>query len=66
MRTWLKSLLACVLGGAANAALLTVVDPNLVKPEDLIHIVKAFGAGAVISVLAYLKQSPLPPSPPPA
>lgn len=63
MKTWLKTLIAAVIGGGASAGLMAVVDPATVKLEDLPSILRAAAVGAVIAVFAYLKQSPLPPEP---
>lgn len=58
MNTWLKGLIAAVIGGAASTGLLAVADP---AAADLILVGKRFAIGAIIALLAYLKQSPLPP-----
>jgi len=57
---WAKGLLAALIGGAANAVTAVAVDPmhfgfNLIT-------LKLAGAGAVVSALMYLKQSPVPPN----
>ena len=58
---WGKGLLAAVIGGAANAACASVVDPAAFGLGDLTKLGKLALASGVISMLFYLKQSPLPP-----
>jgi predicted oxidoreductase len=59
MKTWLKSLAAAAIGGAATALSTMVVDPSHFNLADLHKLGAVAGAGAVIGVLSYLKQSPL-------
>ncbi len=61
-QAWLKSLVAAVIGGAANSVTAAFVDPehfNFSGP-GLVALGKFAGAGAVIAFFLYLKQSPLP------
>lgn len=63
MRTWLKGLLAGVIGGAATSGLAAIADPahfNL-SGDGLVALGKMAAAGAIVALLMYLKQSPLPP-----
>ena len=64
-RNWWKGMLAAAVGGAAGAIAATFTSPelfDLTSQVGLIAIGKIAGAGALISVAAYLKQSPLPPA----
>ena len=67
LETWLKSLLAAAIGGTANTILLSlgVSVANAagagVKPLDWSQIKAVAISGAFLSVLMYLKQSPIPP-----
>ena len=61
-KTWLKGLLAAIIGGAANTVTAAFVDPqhfNL-SHDGLIGLGKFAAAGAIISFFLYLKQSPIP------
>src|SRR5438270_14029516 len=64
MRTvglWLKGLAAACIGGAANAGIVVFVDPDHFNVHEGIHaLAKVAVIGAVVSVLTYLKQSPMP------
>lgn len=65
-RSWLKGLVAAVIGGAANAVTAVFVAPetfNFTGP-GFIATLKMAGAGAFIAFWLYLKQSPLPPNGP--
>ena len=59
-KTWAKGLLAAVIGGASNAALLVLVMPEKFAWNDLADVGRIAAAGALISLFSYLKQSPLP------
>ena len=62
VRVWLAGLLHAVIAGAANAAAGALADPghfNLTH-EGIAALGKLAAAGAVIGVVMYLKQSPLP------
>jgi predicted RecA/RadA family phage recombinase len=62
LRVWLAGLLHAVVAGAANAAAGALADPghfNLTH-EGLTALGKLAAAGAIIGVVMYLKQSPLP------
>lgn len=58
---WLYSLIAATIGGAANTATAMVVDPVAFNFNDLPKLAKLLVAGAVVSMILFLKQSPLPP-----
>ena len=58
---WFKGLIAAVIGGAANAVTLMIVDPMVFNLETGWQ--KLLGAAAVNALVAgamYLKQSPVP------
>ncbi len=61
-QTWVKSLVAAVIGGAANSVTATFVDPQHFNfsHDGLLALAKFAGAGAVIAFFMFLKQSPLP------
>jgi hypothetical protein len=62
VRVWLAGLLHAVVAGAANAAAGALADPghfNLTH-EGITALGKLAAAGAIIGVVMYLKQSPLP------
>ncbi len=64
-KNWWKGIAAAAVGGAAGAIAATATSPELfdiATTEGLRAIGKIAGAGALISVAAYLKQSPLPPA----
>lgn len=61
---WLKGLIAAVIGGAANAVTVMIVDPAAFNFSDGGHKLLTFaGVSALISAALYLKQSPLPGEP---
>jgi hypothetical protein len=62
IKTWLYSLVAAGIGGASSAALSVVAMPDVFNfsQPGLIHLAKAAGIGALVPVLTFLKQSPLP------
>jgi len=64
-RLWFKSLAAAVIGGAASAGLLVYADPQHFNfsHDGLVALGKLAGGGAILALLAYLKQSPLPNGP---
>jgi hypothetical protein len=57
---WAKGLLAALIGGAANAITAVVVAPAQFGWN--LATLKLAGAGAIVSALMYLKQSPVPPN----
>ena len=59
---WLYSLFAGAIGGASSAGLSALVMPGTFNftHDGLINLVKMVFIGAVIPVLTFLKQSPLP------
>jgi hypothetical protein len=62
-RTWLRGLGAAVIGGAANAITLLIVDPvefNLTTGID--RVWKVAVTSAILAAAFYLKQSPIPPT----
>lgn len=62
LSTWVQSLLAAAIGGAASALLSALAMPDAFNTthDGLVHIAKAAFIGAAIPVLTLLKQSPLP------
>ena len=64
MRTlllWLQGVVAALIGGAANAIAVIVVDPEHFNfAEGLPMLGKVAAIGAALAVAAYLKRSPLP------
>ena len=65
LKTWLKGLIAAVVGGAANAvsAVIAARETFNFSPAGLIAIAKLAAAGALIALVSYLKQSPVPNGP---
>jgi hypothetical protein len=67
VQRWLHNLVAAIITGGSNAALAALgmvgADAIGIKvPQlDLKQVGVIFVSGAVIGLLAYLKQSPLPP-----
>jgi hypothetical protein len=61
-KTWIHSLAAAGIGGAANALLGTVAMPDTFNfsHAGLINMAKIAAVGALVPVLTLLKQSPLP------
>ena len=58
---WLKGLLAALIGGAANAITVMIVDPSNFNLEEGIGMLTTVAAvGAVFNAAMYLKQSPVP------
>jgi len=58
---WLKGLLSALIGGAANGLAAILVDPvnfNFETGKSKLGLMTI--AGAIIAVLNFLKQSPLP------
>ena len=59
-KVWAYSMGASVIGGAASTAAAMIVDPKAFNFDDLPKLGKLAIAGAVISLVFFLKQSPLP------
>jgi hypothetical protein len=58
---WLRGLVAASIAGASNSVMLMIADPKDFNLADgLGRVESAAIAGALIGVVAYLKQSPLP------
>lgn len=63
MNFWLKNLIAAAIGGAANAITVIIVDPvNFSLTENAGKVGTVAAVGALLSVAAYLKTSPVPES----
>ena len=61
LELWLKGLVAACIGGAANGGVIMLVDPEHFNVHDGIpSLVKVAIVGAIVSVLGYLKASPIP------
>jgi len=63
LTTWLKGLLAAVIGAVANSATLTIVDPqtfNITDGQALKRLGAVAATSGLLSLAMYLKQSPLP------
>ena len=62
-KVWLRGLISAAVGGAANAAAAVYVAPDTFNfsGEGFVKLLQLAGAGALIALLGYLKQSPLPP-----
>jgi hypothetical protein len=61
-RTWLTSIIAAAVGGAANAVLGVIAMPDTFNftHTGWVNIGKTALIGALIPVLTLLKQSPIP------
>jgi hypothetical protein len=60
-KRWIKGLISAVIGGAANGVTVLIVAPEAFNFGEGIHkLGSVIGAGALVSVAMYLKQSPLP------
>jgi len=60
-KLWLKGLASAVIGGAASAVTVTIVDPtNFNLNEGLQKLGTVALVNAIIAAALYLKQSPLP------
>jgi len=58
---WLKGLAAATIGGAANAVVLLIADPQAFNFTDgLQRLITVTVVSGIVSAAAYLKQSPLP------
>lgn len=61
-RTWVRGLAAAVIGGAANAVSMMVVDPQQFNfDEGMPALWKVALVSAIVNAAFYLKQSPIPP-----
>lgn len=62
-KPWLVGLVHAVVSGAANAAAAMFADPSHfnTSPEGLLALGKMALAGAIIGLVMYLRQSPVPP-----
>ena len=59
--TWLKGLVAAIIGGAANAVTVIIIDPmdyNIHEGASKLGTVAL--VSAIVSAALYLKQSPIP------
>jgi hypothetical protein len=64
VRLWVRGLIAAVIGGAANAVIVMILDPidfNLGAGAGKLAI--AAGSSALVGAALYLKQHPLPEDP---
>ena len=59
--TWLKGLLAAIIGGAANSVVLMIADPMTFNLQTgLNKLITVAIVSAIVSAAMYLKESPLP------
>ena len=62
VRAWIHGLISAAVGGGANAATAAIVAPEDFNfNEGWSKLLRMFIAGAVIAVLFFLKDKPLPP-----
>lgn len=60
-KVWLKGLISAVIGSAANAITLAIVDPmNFNLKEGLGNLGMVAIVSAIVAAAMYLKKSPLP------
>jgi hypothetical protein len=59
-KNWLHGLVAVVITGAANAAILVIASPEKFSFGDLVELGRVALALALVNAATYLKQSPLP------
>lgn len=60
-RIWIEGLLAAAIGGGANAITVNLIDPvNFSVTAHAGKLASVAIVGAVLSVAAYLKKSPIP------
>jgi hypothetical protein len=57
---WLYNLLFAAIGGASNSVAAMFIAPETFNIKDFKKLLQLFLAGALISTIFYLKQSPLP------
>jgi len=58
---WVKGLISAAIGGAANTIVAAGIAPETFNlGEGLPKLLAMAGAGALLAVANYLKQSPLP------
>lgn len=58
---WIKGILSAAIGGAANTIVAAGIAPDTFNFGDgLPKLMMMAGAGALLAVANYLKQSPLP------
>jgi len=60
-KLWLHGLSAAALGGLVGAIVQIGSDPSHLNLSDWRHYAGAIVAGSITGVVAYLRQSPLPP-----
>jgi hypothetical protein len=58
----MHGLVAAAIGGAVSTLMVALADPSAIKFDEqgLRHMGQVAGGGAFVTMLAYLKQSPLP------
>ena len=60
-RVWIEGLVAALIGGAANAVTVIVVDPlNFNLGDGLGKLLQVVAVGGLVAAAAFLKQSPIP------
>lgn len=65
MDAWLKGLIAAVISGVSGAVLVAVGDAATGVALDWRRLGTVAIIAAIIGAAGYLKQSPIPPEPPP-
>jgi hypothetical protein len=64
-KTWVKGLVSAAIGAAANGITVAIVDPaNFNLSEGAGKLGSVMLVSAIVAVALYLKQSPLPGTPP--
>ena len=58
---WLKGLISAIIGGAANAVTVMIVDPTTFNINDgLVQLGQVALVSSIVSAAMYLKQAPVP------
>ena len=61
MLNWFKGLISALIGGAANAVTVMIIDPMQFNFDEGIEKLGTVAlVSAIVSAAMYLKQSPLP------
>jgi hypothetical protein len=64
MKGWINGLITATVSGAASAAGAVVIDPEHFNGRHLRYLAIVAGAGALLALINYLRQSPWPASKP--
>lgn len=60
-KTWLKGLVAAVVGGTASSVGVVIADPKYMSGEGYAVVAKVAAIGALTHLVLYLQKSPIPP-----